>query len=75
VRQDGFNNLDASVLKDIKFTEKTYLQLRFETFNTLNHPIFGTPSLTPTSTSFGYITSVFTNSEPRQVQLGGRIVF
>ena len=75
VRQDGFNNLDASALKNIKFTEKTYLQLRFETFNTLNHPIFGTPNLTPTSTSFGYITSVFTNSAPRQVQLGGRIVF
>lgn len=76
VRGDGFNNLDASVLKNFYFTEKAYLQLRFETFNTLNHPIFAAPSVSSaTSSSFGYITSATSNSEPRQIQLGGRIVF
>lgn len=75
VRQDGFNNLDASVLKNFKFTESAFLQLRFETFNTLNHPSFGTPNLTPTASNFGYITSVYTNSIPREVQLAARIVF
>jgi hypothetical protein len=75
VRQDGFNNLDASILKNFHFTDRISFQMRFETFNTLNHPIFGTPNLTPTSTSFGYITSVYSNSQPRQVQLGGRIIF
>lgn len=76
VRQDGFNNLDASMLKNFKFTEKAYLQLRFETFNLLNHPIFAAPNISsPTASNFGYITATTANSLPRQVQLGGRIVF
>ncbi len=76
VRGDGFNNLDASLLKNFHFTESAYLQLRFETFNTLNHPSFATPNVSSaTASNFGYITSVFSNSQPRQVQLGARIVF
>ena len=76
VRQDGFNNLDASVLKDFHFTRSTYLQLRFETFNTLNHPVFSAPNVSSaTASNFGYITGVPSTSQPRQVQLGARIVF
>jgi hypothetical protein len=76
VRADGFNNMDASILKNFNFTQKSYLQLRFETFNTLNHPVFSAPTVSSaTSSSFGYITSVASNSLPRQVQLGARIVF
>jgi len=76
VRQDGYNNMDASILKDIHFTEGTYFQLRFETFNTLNHPIFAAPAVSSaTSSSFGTITAVASSSSPRQIQIGGRIVF
>ncbi len=76
VRQDGYNNLDASLLKNFNFTEKAYFQLRFETFNTLNHPIFAAPNVSNAAASnFGYITSTTSNSLPRQVQIGGRIVF
>ena len=75
VRQDGFNNLDASILKNFNFGETRYFQLRFETFNTLNHPVFAAPNLTPTTSNFGYITATAANSQPRQVQLGGRFVF
>ncbi|HSY03509.1 MAG TPA: carboxypeptidase regulatory-like domain-containing protein [Acidobacteriaceae bacterium] len=76
VRADGYNNLDASLLKDFHFTESSFLQLRFETFNTLNHPVFSAPAVSSaTSSSFGYITSTTSNSLPRQIQLGGRIVF
>ena len=75
VRQDGYNNLDASILKNFAITESSYFQIRFETFNTLNHPIFAAPNLTPTASNFGYITANTSNSQPRQVQLGGRIVF
>ena len=74
VRADGYNNLDSSVLKNFAFTEKAYLQLRFETFNTFNHPFFSAPNAgSATSSSFGYITGE--QATPRQVQLGGRIVF
>jgi hypothetical protein len=79
VRSDGFNNMDASILKNIKFTEKASLQLRFETFNTLNHPVFAAPNVTSatsgTGGAFGYISGVPSTAQPRQVQLGGRIVF
>ncbi len=76
VRADGFNNLDASLLKNFNFSEGKYLQLRLETFNTLNHPVFASPNVSSaTASNFGYITSVFSNSQPRQLQLGARIVF
>ncbi len=76
VRADGFNNLDASLLKNFNFAEGKYLQLRLETFNTLNHPVFASPNVSSaTASNFGYITSVFSNSQPRQLQLGARIVF
>lgn len=76
VRQDGFNNLDASILKNFNFTEGAYLQLRFETFNTLNHPVFSAPNVSsPTASTFGEITAVPSTSAPRQVQLGARLVF
>ncbi len=80
VRADGFNNLDASMLKNFHFTEKAYLQLRFETFNTLNHAFgFKAPNVTSaTSSSFGFITAQTAGNNfgtNRQVQLGGRIVF
>jgi Carboxypeptidase regulatory-like domain len=76
VRTDGFNNLDASILKNFDLVEGAYLQLRFETFNTLNHPVFASPNVTSaTAANFGYITAVTANSLPRQVQLGARIVF
>ena len=76
VRSDGYNNLDASVLKNFNFTEHTYFQLRFESFNTLNHPIFAAPNVSnATAANFGYITSTTSNSLPRQFQIGGRLVF
>lgn len=76
VRQDGFNNLDASILKNFDFTEGRYLQLRFETFNTLNHPVFSAPNVSSaTASNFGTITAVPSTSAPRQVQLGARFVF
>ena len=76
VRGDGFNNLDASILKNFSFTERTYLQVRFETFNTLNHAVFAAPNVSSaTSSSFGEVNAVASNSLPRQVQLGARLVF
>lgn len=76
VRMDGYNNLDASLLKNFPIHDTMYFQLRFESFNTLNHPIFAAPNVSsPTSSTFGYITSVTSNSQPRQIQIGGRLVF
>jgi len=73
LRQEGINNFDASLLKSFWFTEKTYFQLRFESFNILYHPVFSAPVTTANSTTFGLITSQA--NLPRQIQLGGRLVW
>jgi len=73
LRADPVNVLDALLLKEFHFTEPKYFQVRFETFNTLNRPGFGTPNLSPTSSSFGLITSTVLN--PRNVQVAGPIVW
>lgn len=57
LRSDGTNNMDASVIKTFSIRENLKLQYRFETFNTANHVMFSGPSLSPTSTGFGKITS------------------
>ena len=77
VRADGYNNLDSSILKDFPIHgESSYFQLRFETFNTLNHAIFASPNVSSaTSSTFGFITATTANSLPRQIQIGGRLVF
>lgn len=76
VRQDGYNNLDASILKDFKITESSLFQLRLETFNTLNHPTYDPPAVSSaTASNFGVITATSKNSLPRQIQIGGRLVF
>lgn len=73
IREDGINNLDSSVLKNFTIRERVGFQLRFETFNTFNHPMFGAPNVTPTSSAFGTITSQANTS--RQIQIGGRLTF
>jgi hypothetical protein len=74
VRQDAINEWDPSILKAFRFTEKSYLQLRFEFFNVLNHPNFAAPaSLSATSSAFGAITAVA--NRPRTIQIGARFVF
>jgi hypothetical protein len=62
------------LMKKFYFTESTYLQLRFEVFNALNHPVFSSPTVTsPTSKTFGLIQS--TANSPRAIQLGARFVW
>jgi hypothetical protein len=73
LRQDGINNFDASLLKKFNFTERTYFQLRLETFNIVNHPTFSAPNTTATSTTFGVITAQA--NRPRTIQIGARFVF
>ena len=73
IRSDGINDLDSSVLKNFPIYGRLHFQLRFETFNSLNHPMFAAPDVDPTSSSFGEITKQANN--PRQIQIGGKLVF
>jgi hypothetical protein len=74
LRRDPTKNVDLSLLKKFQLREKIYLQLRFESFNITNRVGFNAPvSLSPTSASFGEITSQA--STPRRVQVGARLVW
>jgi hypothetical protein len=73
LRQDGINNFDSSLLKRFNFTERTYLQLRLEAFNIVNHPTFAAPNAQATNASFGLITAQA--NRPRTIQIGARFVF
>jgi hypothetical protein len=72
-------NWDASLIKNIRFTERMKLQLRMEAFNVLNKqlPAFSA-DLNVDSNSFGRVTSTNTvtnPSGPRIIQFGARFDF
>ncbi len=69
----GRTNLDASLFKDFKVTERLTAQFRAESFNLLNHPQFGQPNGTIGNGAVGTITSTVGN--PRQMQVALRLVF
>jgi hypothetical protein len=68
-------NWDAGLLKNIRITEGTRLQLRGEVFNVLNRANFFTGDLNIASTSFGQLTTSGNAYSPRIVQFGARFEF
>jgi hypothetical protein len=73
-RGPGFFDVDATLAKNIYFTERYYLQFRADASNLTNHPSFGFPTLTITSATFGQIKSS-TDSASRKIQLGIKFYF
>jgi hypothetical protein len=69
----GYFNLDATIFKKFKFTERVGGELRADMFNALNHPNFNNPSTSLTSATFGQING--TASSPRLVRFGLRVAF
>jgi hypothetical protein len=72
----GFTNLDASLHKafNMPYNEKHQLAIRFEAFNSLNHPNWSIPSrnLSLQSSTFGRITGT---APLRQLQLAAKYQF
>jgi hypothetical protein len=75
----GFADLDLSGGKDTKITEFLTFKLRVDAFDIFNHPNFGQPSGSTTSSSFGQISStrfaISDGGSSRQLQLSGKFVF
>ena len=68
----NFVNLDFSLARNFAIRENMRLQFRAEAFNLPNHPNLNYPSGTQNSPSFGHIASA---ADPRQIQLGLKLVF
>ena len=57
VRGPGSLNFDMDLIKRFKIRESTEFEFRLDAISILNHPNFGTPTMTLNSTSLGNITS------------------
>ena len=73
----GLFNWDMGIFKNIRVTERWFVQLRGEFFNTLNHSNFTNsgnnyPNRSVNSGGFGTITSAY---DPRIIQLALKVTF
>ena len=70
----GRQNWNIAFFKSFVFSETrgSRLELRAETFNTFNHTQFKDVSNTFTNSNFGAVT---TAHDPREIQLGVKVVF
>ena len=64
---------DATLAKNVRFSESKSVQLRWEVFNIFNHTNFATfSSANITSSVYGRIG---TTRDPRTMQLGAKFIF
>ena len=68
----GSEVVNASLMRNIRLVENVVMQLRVETYNTLNHTNWSNPNTSLNSTSFGVISN---NGEPRKMQIAAKINF
>jgi hypothetical protein len=68
----GYQNVNASLLKNTMLSERFNLQLRAEVFNLFNHPNFNLPDNFLGSPTFGRISSA---QSPRHIQFGLKLLF
>ncbi|MFL6465492.1 MAG: TonB-dependent receptor domain-containing protein, partial [Bryobacteraceae bacterium] len=69
----GLYNVDFSLFKNFRFTERLNLQFRSEFFNLFNTPALSNPNATFNATNFGTITS--TKRDNRQIQFALKLQF
>jgi hypothetical protein len=74
-----FSNLDMSLEKNTKITERVNFQLRLDAFDVANHASFANPTSSDASTAFGQISAtrfpVADSGSSRQLQLVGKVTF
>jgi hypothetical protein len=68
----GYRNVNASLLKNARLSERMNLQLRLEAFNLFNTPNFNLPDNFLGSPTFGRILSA---RDPRHLQFGAKLLF
>ncbi|HEX7316243.1 MAG TPA: TonB-dependent receptor [Pyrinomonadaceae bacterium] len=68
----GYQNVNASLVKNTALGERVSLQLRAEVFNLFNHPNLNLPDNFLGSPTFGQVTSA---RDPRHIQFGAKLLF
>jgi hypothetical protein len=73
LRAPGSENVDLSLVKNLKLYEHAKFQFRAESFNAFNHTNLGYPDFgIGDGTAFGTISGA---AAGRIIQLGGKVVF
>jgi hypothetical protein len=72
VRGPGISNVDLSLLKAFRLTERARMQFRAECFNIANHANFGLPENDIASPNFGRVLQA---GSPRLLQFGLKLMF
>jgi len=72
LRGPAWNNMDVTLSKNFRLTERWHTELRGESFNAANHPAFDIPGHTLGNSGFGVISSA---KPARTVQLAARLTF
>jgi hypothetical protein len=90
LRGDSWNNLDASVGKNFKMTERVSFQLSLNVFDVLNRAYYGSPDANLEDAGSTFLTNTFTGYQSdsaagngayyagfgnRNIQIGGHISF
>ena len=73
IRGDGQATWNLSAVKNVPLGETLKLQLRADCFNSLNHPNFNAPNVTPTGAAFATMNSQ--NGGGRQFTVAGKLTF
>ena len=74
VRTDTVKNVDLSVIKNTAIAGNQ-LQLRFESLNALNHPLFPGPNTSATAATFGTISASTQQNYARRTQVMVKFLF
>ncbi len=73
LRNDKIANWDLALSKDFHPVERLRVQFRADFLNAFNHPRFGNPNTSITSSSVGVVTSQA--NAPRQIQFGLKLLY
>ncbi len=68
----GFWNVDASVFRNFRFSERSTLQFRAESFSVINTPQWNNPDTNINNKTFGFITGA---GGARTIQFGAKVLF
>jgi hypothetical protein len=73
LRSDSTKALDLSLFRDFPITERAKFELRADSFNLTNTPVFSAPQSTLGNPNFGIISSQA--NTPRQIQFALKFMF
>jgi hypothetical protein len=73
VRSPGMNNVNVTLSKGFRVTERLKLDFRASSFNFLNHPVFSGPNTSFGDASFGKVFNQVNLS--RQMEFSLKLMF